>query len=235
MSSLIGGRSGNRGTCAGSCRLKYDIVDKHGKKLNKNNYPLSTKDLNSLECLKDLIEIGVKSLKIEGRMKSKEYVYAVVSLYREAIDSYYQNKIVKINEDKLLKLKKIFNRNYTKGFLNNANNEEIINDFRPNHMGVPVGTIISCEKNIAKIKLTDSISLGSGLRVLGNKEDIGIIVNDFYINKKLVKKADAGDIITIKVNSNVLPGSIVLITSDKAIADEINEAINRNERKGEAG
>ena len=143
MSSLIGGRSGNRGACAGSCRLPYDIISYDGKKLNKDRYPLSTKDLNSLENIGELIDAGVSSLKIEGRMKSPEYVYMVVSLYREAIDSYYKNGFVKINEDELLKLKKIFNRNFTKGFLFNTTNNDIINAYRPNHMGVTVGRIIS--------------------------------------------------------------------------------------------
>ena len=142
MSSLIGGRSGNRGTCAGSCRLKYDVIDSDGKKLNKNNYPLSTKDLNSLEYIGKLIDIGVSSLKIEGRMKSKEYVYKVVKMYRMAIDNYYKNGKVIINDNDLLELKKIFNRNYTKGFLNNTLNNDLINDYRPNHMGVKVGKII---------------------------------------------------------------------------------------------
>ena len=74
MSSLIGGRSGNRGACAGSCRLKYDIIDDNGNKLNKGEYPLSTKDLNILEYVGELIDAGIASFKIEGRMKSPEYV-----------------------------------------------------------------------------------------------------------------------------------------------------------------
>ena len=78
MSSMIGGRSGNRGECAGSCRLKYDVISDN-KRINKGDYPLSTKDLNSLEYVGYLIESGVSSLKIEGRMKSKAYVYMVVS------------------------------------------------------------------------------------------------------------------------------------------------------------
>ena len=106
MSSLIGGRSGNRGTCAGSCRLKYDVIDNNNQKLNKNNYPLSTKDLNSLEYVGELIDAGVSSLKIEGRMKSKEYVYKVVSIYRKAIDSYYKNgKVIIDDNDMLLVIK----------------------------------------------------------------------------------------------------------------------------------
>ena len=113
----------------------------------------------------------------------------VVSLYRKAIDSYYKNGYVKIDEDELLKLKKIFNRNFTKGFLFNTDNNDLINGYRPNHMGVPIGKIIDYKKGIAKIKLSDNISFGSGLRVIGKKNDVGISVNEMYVNNKLVKKA----------------------------------------------
>ena len=231
MSSLIGGRSGNRGACAGSCRLKYDVIGDNDNKLNTGDYPLSTKDLNSLEYVGELIDAGVASLKIEGRMKSPEYVYMVVSLYRKAIDSYYENGTIKIDDDELLKLKKIFNRNFTKGFLFNTDNNDLINGYRPNHMGVPVGKVVDYMRGIAKIKLTDNVSIGSGLRVIGKKQDVGINVNDFYIGSKLVKEASAGDIISIKVNSDVSIGDNVLITVDKNICNEINDKITNSLRK----
>ena len=231
MSSLIGGRIGNRGTCAGSCRLKYDVINEKNKKLNKFDYPLSTKDLNSLEYIGDLIEAGVASLKIEGRMKSREYVYKVVSLYRMAIDSYYKNKCVKINDSDMLELKKIFNREYTKGFLNNEENNNLINGYRPNHMGVCIGKVIKYDKGIAKIKLTDSVSIGSGLRIIGKNKDVGVLVNEFYVNNKLVKEAKENDIITIKVNDTVNDGDKVLITLDSKINKEIDKRINDNLRK----
>jgi len=231
MSSLIGGRSGNRGACAGSCRLKYDVIDNKGNKLNKGDYPLSTKDLNGLERVGELIDAGVSSLKIEGRMKSAQYVYMVVSLYRKAIDSYYKDGVVKIDEDELLKLKKIFNRNFVEGFLFNARNNDLINGYRPNHMGVKVGDIIGYNKGIASIKLTDNVSIGSGLRVIGKKNDVGINVNDFYINNKLVKKASSGDTISIKVNSDVFVGDIVVITVDKEIFDDIDNIVQKCLRK----
>ena len=231
MSSLIGGRSGNRGTCAGSCRLKYDVIDNSGRKLNKDSYPLSTKDLNSLEYIGELIKIGVSSLKIEGRMKSKEYVYKVVSLYRKAIDSYYKKGKVIIDSDDLLELKKIFNRDYTKGFLNNTKNDDIINGYRPNHMGVEIGKVIDYQNDLAKIKLTGDIAIGSGLRVIEKEHDVGINVNDFYIDKKLVKKASNGDIITIKVNDKITAGSKVVITLDSSLNRKIDDLINDRPRK----
>ncbi|MBQ6282125.1 MAG: U32 family peptidase [Bacilli bacterium] len=230
MSSLIGGRSGNRGECAGSCRLRYDVVDSNNKRLNRGDYPLSTKDLNTLEYVGDLIDSGVSSLKIEGRMKSKEYVYMVVSLYRHAIDSYYERGKVEVNKSDLIKLKKIFNRKYTKGFIMNTKNNDLINDYRPNHQGVEIGEVISYSNNIAKIKLFDTLTIGSGLRVVGNP-DVGISVNDFYIKNKLVKEAHKGEIISIKVKDIVKVGSPVLITLDSGLNKEIDSIIDSNLRK----
>lgn len=229
MSYFIGGRSGNRGECAGSCRLKYDVIS-NNKKLNSNEYPLSTKDLNTLSYIGELIESGVSSLKIEGRMKSKEYVYMVVSLYRHAIDSYYKTGKVEIDESKLLKLNKIFNRKYTKGFIMNTSNNDLINDYRPNHQGVEIGKVVSYNKGDAKIKLSDTLTIGSGLRVIGNP-DVGIKVNEFYKDGKLVKIAYKNDIISIKVKDNIKVNSLVVITLDSKINKEIDDVINSNLRK----
>lgn len=214
MSSLIGQRSGNRGTCAGSCRQMYSIVDEKNNTLLENFYPLSMKDLCSLENLKTLLDVGITSLKIEGRMKSSSYVYTVVKLYRLAIDSYYENNEIKIDYEELYNLKKIFNREFTKGFLFDEENNKVINMKRPNHQGVEVGKVISYKNNIATIKL-----------------DVGVNVNNFYINSKLVKNAKKGDIITIKVNDKVEKNDKVLLTLDSKLNEEINNIISSNQRK----
>lgn len=232
MSKFIGGRSGNRGECAGACRLSYDVVDDNNNILNKNKYPISTKDLNTIYYIDKLIESGVASLKIEGRMKSKEYVYMVVKLYRDTIDNYYKTGKVIVNENDLLKLKKIFNREYTKGFLFNINNNELINSYRPNHMGVNVGKVLNYKNGYATILLTDHVSIGSGLRVLSkNNKDVGILVNEFYKNNKLVKDAYSSDIISIKVHDKVFKDDIVVITNDKSISNDIEDYIKNNKRK----
>ncbi len=232
MSKFIGGRSGNRGECAGACRLSYDVVDGNNNILNKNKYPISTKDLNTIYYIDKLIESGASSLKIEGRMKSREYVYMVVKLYRDTIDNYYKTGKVIVNEDDLLKLKKIFNREYTKGFLFNIKNNELINSYRPNHMGVNVGKVLNYKNGYATILLTDHVSIGSGLRVLSkNNKDVGILVNEFYKNNKLVKDAYKNDIISIKVHDKVYKDDIVVITNDKSISNDIEEYIRNNKRK----
>ena len=232
MSKFIGGRSGNRGECAGACRLSYDVVDCNNNILNKNKYPISAKDLNTIYYIDKLIESGVASLKIEGRMKSKEYVYMVVKLYRDTIDNYYKTGKVIVNEEYLLKLKKIFNREYTKGFLFNINNNELINSYRPNHMGVNVGKVLNYKNGYATILLTDHVSIGSGLRVLSkNNKDVGILVNEFYKNNKLVKDAYKDDIISIKVHDKVFKNDIVVITNDKSISNDIEDYVKNNKRK----
>ena len=216
MSSLIGGRSGNRGSCTQCCRKPYDLVDKSGKKYNKDKYLLSMKDLNVLNYLRELEQIGVDSIKIEGRMKSKEYVYLVTKLANKALKTNLDN-----NDLKNLKL--LFNREFTKGYMFGSNDN--INEFRPNHVGVKIGTI----KN-NKILLTDNVCQGDGIRVIG-KNDTGLILNYIYKNGKLVNKAGIGDLISVKFNDKVNEGDIVVKTLDKELIDNINKEIKENKRK----
>ncbi len=98
FSSYLGGRSGNRGRCAGPCRLPYS-VNCNGKPVANNEYPLSLKDLCTIDHIAELIEAGIDSFKIEGRMKSPEYVYGVTSLYRKYIDAYYEGRSTKVSDE----------------------------------------------------------------------------------------------------------------------------------------
>ena len=231
FSSLIGNRSGNRGSCVGSCRLPYKIVDNDGNRLNDGDYPLSMKDLNSLENIGKLIDIGVTSLKIEGRMKSPEYVYVVTKIYREAIDSYYQNGKVIINNDLLNKLQRLFSRGFTKGYLFHEDMNNIINSKRPNHQGIYIGKVIDYKNNYINVKLISDVSIGDGLRIILDKDDYGITLNEFYINKKLVKEAVTGDIISLKVNKRIPVNSKVLLTKDVSLIHDIEKIVNDKPRK----
>lgn len=230
MSSLIGGRSGNKGTCSQSCRMKYDLIHE-SRKVNKDNYLLSTKDLNTLEFIGELIEIGVDSLKIEGRMKSLEYVYFVTSLYRKAIDSYINNKEIKITEEEIKDLKKIFNREYTKGFLNNEDNSNFVNQYRPNHQGIKIGKVISEKNKFIKIKLEDNLNVGDGIRILNKEEDYGLTVLKMKKNKEYLDHAFKGDVIELKLDKKVLIGDVVLKTSDINLIKKIENNLKENKRK----
>ena len=220
MSSLLNGRSGNRGTCSQCCRMKYDLISDN-KKVNTDEYLLSTKDLNTLEHLDQLIEVGVDSLKIEGRMKRPEYVYLMTKIYRTAIDNYFDNKKLFTKED-ILEMKKIFNREFTKGFLFNEENNKFINPKRPNHIGIKIGSVIG--KN--KIKLESNIIQGDGIRIIG-KKDTGLILNKIYKNGLLVNSASKGDIIEIDSKENVYEGE-VLKTSDLDQLNRIDNEIKIN-------
>ena len=227
FSSLIGNRSANRGSCTACCRLPYNILNKDNQKLNEGNYPLSMKDLNSLDNLDKLIESGVSSLKIEGRMKSKEYVYVVTKIYREAIDSYYEQGKIIINHDLLDKLKRIFYREYTKGYLFNEDMNNIINSKYPNHQGITIGKVIDYQNNYVFIKLNSDISIFDGLRIINDNFEYGHILNEFYLNKKLVKEAHKNDIVSFKTNKKIPINSQVLLTKDNSLIEEIEKIPDR--------
>ncbi len=234
MSSLIGGRSGNRGSCAGTCRLPYDLVsiDENKQKiLNQNKYLLSMKDLNTLENIGSLIEAGVDSFKIEGRMKREEYIYLVVSIYRKTIDSYYKYGKVIISDSDKLELKKIYNREFTKGFLFNEDNSKIVNQYRPNHIGIKIGVVLGQNNNFIKIKLSDNITQGDGIRIINKIADVGLQLNYIYKDKKLVNSALKGDIISIKVDDKVNIGDEVLKTTDILQLKSIKDKLAKLNRK----
>ena len=230
MSSLIGGRSGNKGTCAQCCRMKYNFMH-DGNIINKDKYLLSTKDLNTLENVGKLIDIGVDSLKIEGRMKSKEYVYLVTSLYRKAIDSYISSGHVNITDDEIKDLKKTFNRHYTKGFLMNESNNNFINPVRPNHIGVEIGKVISEKDGVALIKLNDTLKINDGIRIICSEEDVGLQVYQMKKNNQNVEEAYNTDTIEIKVNKKVDVGALVVKTKDDKLNSLINQKIKESNRK----
>lgn len=225
MSSLIGGRSGNLGNCSQCCRMKYDFIS-DGKIINKDKYPISTKDLNTLEHIGKLIDAGVDSLKIEGRMKRPEYVYMVTKLYRKAIDNYILYKDTRITENDIDELLLLFNRKFTKGFLFGENNTNFTHSFRPNHMGVVLGKVIEVNNNKVTISLERNLSVGDGIRVLGEKEDAGCTVTKMFCKNKTVDEAHKGDTVQIYIDGAVALNSTVLKTTDSKQLHRIESEIN---------
>lgn len=229
MSSLIGGRSGNRGKCAGTCRQMYDLVDKNNKKYNNEKYLLSTRDLNTLERIGELIDMGIDSLKIEGRMKRPEYVYIVVKIYRKAIDNYLKYKNTKLTSDDILELTKIYNRKFTEGYL--FNSKDIMNTYRPNHLGINIGKVIKKEKNKIYIRLSDVLVKGDGIRFLNKKDDTGLTIVKMFLNGKEVIEAHKNNIISIILLEECDIGANVIKTTDIKQLNEINYEINNIKRK----
>lgn len=150
MSSLIGGRSGNRGRCAQSCRLPYDAyVGEKKQNLQGERYILSPKDMCALENLPQIIEAGVNSLKIEGRMKSPEYTAGVVSMYRKYVDMYLEkgSRGYQVSGEDLESLMDLYNRgNFTKGYYTEQPGKSMMSMERPNHQGVATLEVVQAQK-----------------------------------------------------------------------------------------
>lgn len=225
MSSMLGGRSGNRGECAQPCRLTYRLF-KEDQAISDQSYLLSTKDLMTLEYIDQLIEAGVDSFKIEGRMRKPEYVIQSVLSYRKAIDAYQNHLRIKFQTE-IDRLKRVFNREYTKGYLLDEEPNQINNQFRPNHLGVPIGNVINYSNNKATIQLTDCLSVNDGYRIIG-ETDYGNQVSRILLGGKMIQDAEAGDIIQLDVTENISKGSLVVKTLDKQLEQQLSVYLNEN-------
>lgn len=160
MSSFNGGRSGNRGRCAQPCRLPYKVYD--GQNIINNQdekYALSPKDMCALKILPDVIDAGVYSLKIEGRMKNVTYAAYVTSIYRKYVDKYIANgrKGYRVSDKDIEQLCDIYNRGaFTTGFYDTGKGRDMMALTRPNHWGVKALQVVSNVKGKITFKaLTD--------------------------------------------------------------------------------
>lgn len=185
MSSMLGGRSGNRGECAGSCRMPFTL-EHNNKVISKDKYLLSTKELNTSSKIDRLLDSSIYSFKIEGRMKSPLYVGFITNFYRRLIDG---EKIdLKAETDKL---KTIFNREFTSGRMFNVSDSDLMNISSPNHKGLKIGKVVNVNDNKIKIKLDDGYSIhqNDAIRFLNSNK--GFIINYLYDkNNKLVSSCD---------------------------------------------
>ncbi len=202
MSSVSKNRSANKGMCAQCCRLAYDLVDEDENIIKTNTkYLISPKDMCLINDIPDLINAGVSSFKIEGRLKSAAYVGYITRIYRKAIDAYYNNEKYFISEEELNNFKVLFNRNFTDDYLFNKNN--LFGQLTPNHLGLEIGTVIKNINNYTYIKLSRELNQFDGIRI----GEFGCICNMLYSNNLLVNHGDINDIVAIKTNK-ILKGKV---------------------------
>lgn len=219
FSSVLLGRSGNRGECAQVCRLPYKLLENDEFVKTDSKYLLSTKELKTVSKFKEIMDSSVKSLKIEGRMKSPEYVACVTRLYRNLIDYYYGKDDLRISEYEE-DLKVIFNRQYTYGYLFNATNDEIINIHTSNHVGVHLGKVFKVTNKYIYIKLDSQLNQGDGIRI--NETNDGMIVNFLYDESlKLTNVCKNIAVIDKKIKASV--GDSVNKTSDITVINKYRE------------
>ncbi len=234
LSQTIGGRSGNRGQCAQPCRLPYSL-HKHDtlreRELVKNAYLLSPKDLWSIEHLEQLIKAGVSSLKIEGRMKSPEYVAIVTGIYRKYLDKYRetQNAPVEVAESDIKALKQSFNRGgFTTGYLFGNPGMSILSGKLPKHQGVYIGRVKTSypARRLLDVLLEDQLSVGDGIEIWSDNPSIdnmparlpGNLVTFMKKNSMKADSGEKGDLVTIgDIDGEMSPGDPVYKITDKQL------------------
>ena len=218
-SYLHGGRSANRGACAQACRMEYSG--------GKTDYPLSAKDLMTIDIIPNLIESGINSFKIEGRAKRSEYVAITTSIYRKAIDFALQNKNIETEKYKE-SLIKIFNRGgFSEGYYYNS--KDIFENYKPNHNGEFIGKITDYKKNKIYIKADKELNVYDGLS-FGESGKIGMQISDLYKDNIRVKSGK-GNLSFSAVLKNINVGDKVYRTTDKSQIDEANIIIESDNFK----
>lgn len=234
MSAKKLGRSGNRGACAQMCRMKYRLgkTDKDGITYVDQDgmYLLSPKDLNTLHRIPELIEAGIASFKIEGRMKRSEYVAVMTACYRQAIDAYLHKKTFD-EASAVMQMRKIFNRGFSEGYLFSNGGRSLMNPYRPNHMGIEIGEVVGKKGNRVRIRLCAPLRQYDGIRFLSEGEDVGCKVNKLYRKQLLVKEANKGDIVEIAMDAYLPKGTRVVKTSDYAQLEELHRNKDKSMRR----
>lgn len=223
MSRSLGERSANRGTCAQPCRLPYEYDD------GKWGYFLSPKDMSYIDHISELIEAGVSSFKIEGRMKSPEYVGEVVNIYRKYIDLYYSGKYTNVSNTDKLRLRQIFSRGeFSDGYIKGEIDNIFVED-TPKHNGLLIGHVMSKGKRkTLRVRLTHELNIGDGVEIRGGNVEHrrmnGNIVT--YISEIGKGEYVIGDIV-----GDIRQGDLIYRVSNKKQMEEIRRFIAMDTRK----
>ncbi len=222
MSSFIGSRSGNRGRCSQPCRQKYALVN-HNQNGGKSRPPkpirhlLSPRDMMLLDHVCDLMDAGITSFKIEGRMRRYEYVASAVFAYRQAIDACLANSDVSgMLDAEKTKLEAVFTRGFTDYYLTGKG--KLMQTKRPHNRGVRVGLVsdYNPRKSIAYITLTSPLRKGDGIRIESDLGDTGMLVRDDAVNN-----------LSVRTDSPVAVGDAVFCTYDIRVMKSIVEMVDR--------
>jgi len=225
MSSILGGRSGNRGRCAQTCRLPYTLY--RSTENMAEGHLLSPKDIMTVNILPELIEAGIASLKIEGRMKSPEYVAGVTGIYRKYIDLYFEDpENYEVDKEDIKALNQLFNRGgFTEGYYTSFAGRDMMSIERPKPWGLKVGIVdkyLPQHKKVT-IRTREPLVPGDGLEVWTQEEP--------HVGTNVSKHSKAGEVITITMEGDINKNDVVYRTFGKALNDELKRSYERDTRK----
>ncbi len=247
MSSIIGGRSGNRGRCAQPCRLPYRLSG--GKQAgDEAQFLLSPKDMCSLEHIGEIAASGIRSLKIEGRMKSAEYVATVVRIYRKYLDMALAGKLpardgngndLAAVEEDMHDLLQIFNRGgFSSGYMKGKTGRDMMCFEKPNHSGIYLGSVKAYDPaaQTVSLRLEDSLSVGDGVELWAGRSDSpGGVVSSLSkrdAGGQTIKTAAKGEVVAMgRFKGNIRPGHKVYKTTDVQLNRSARESFSGKSMK----
>lgn len=225
MSSMLGGRSGNRGCCAQTCRLPYELYKGYEKV--SSGYLMSPKDIETIEILPELIEAGINSFKIEGRMKNPEYVAGVTAVYRKYIDMYFDNpEEYKVDKNDIKVLTQLFNRGgFTNGYFTTPSGYEMMSVERPKAWGLKTGIVDSYDQKYGRVSIRTREPLvpGDGIEIWTKEEP--------HVGSGVSKPSRAGQVISMIIKGDIEKNDVVYKTYDKALMDSMKKTYEKDTRK----
>ena len=224
LSSMIGGRSGNRGRCAQPCRLPYQLYEEDSL-LSRDPYLMSPKDMCTLDLIPELVESGIYSFKMEGRMKKPEYTAGITSVYRKYIDQYLndgkENFMVR-PEDRSL-LMDLYNRGgFSQGYYQQHNGKDMMSMQRPNHWGTEAAKMISAGRE-TKWKALEDLNIRDVLELRSAKEK-----REYTLSQNVAK----GAVFSMKTgNGREKNGMLLYRTRNEKLISEIRKTYLDNPYK----
>ncbi len=228
MSSILGGRSANRGRCAGPCRLPYHFVKDDKVIHDKKRYLLSPKDIQTLRLLPDLIDSGIHSFKIEGRMKGPAYVAGVTAIYKKYRDAYILNReSYKVDPEDEKVLLELYNRgSFSTGYYKTSYGKRMMAMTNPKNWGLEVGQVINTDKKRGTVTMQfdEDIHSGDCIEIRPkNKEPISFIVKEYSKSYKPV---------TLKLKNNTfVSGEKVYRLKNQRLVETIKNSIIQKDMK----
>lgn len=233
MSSIIGGRSGNRGRCAQPCRLEYQLYRDQEPVTGDGSYLLSPKDLALIRHLPELNLAGVRSLKIEGRMKRPEYVYSVTRTYRQALDRFYENPSqYQVEPQWLEQLEQTFNRGFSAGYFGGVRNKPLMSFARPNNRGILVGRIKTAEPSQITLRLETELEIGDEVEIWVKKGGRSTaVIQQLVCRGQTIKSAQSGETVSFAVTGKMYPGDRVFKVFSHQLSAETKAAIDPSSSK----
>lgn len=213
-SRYYGGRSGNRGSCAQPCRLAYTSYGEGGRRLAAASHPMSPRDMCLLDQLGGLIDAGAASFKIEGRLKSAEYVAIVTSIYRKYIDMYLEEGYIEVSDEDRDALLQIFNRGeFTDAYLKGESGDSLMSGDIVKNQGIEIGRVVATKKGstLVDIEVTSEPSIGDGAEIYG-RGDVPLSSTVLsYVKELGPNRYRVGDF-----RGNISAGDVVRRTSRKS-------------------